>query len=337
MSKNNKGSLKFQVLKRIDSLKKFGEGKDPYKEMEREISEKNGTRWNPAKVPGVHSTTTCDSYKKATLNFVDWTKVHHPEIKNLDYLQEHKEVVGEWLTQRIEEGKSNFTIRKEACAVAKVLGCSSNDFGIQMPSKKDDVITRSRGEKEHDKHFSEEKNKDMVDFCRAVGPRRRELEALSPKDIYKRDDNVYVHIRNGKGGKHYEQKVIDEYKDKVWDLKSQREAEGRQKMFDHVHNKADIHGYRGDHARLLYNEVVEKLEKGTFVEDRRSYDKTTDRFVEDPQRYSQEKVSSFGSKSDNYRTRDGSHRSFSRVALNYVGSRMGHGDDRCGDVVKHYM
>ena len=73
------------------------------------------------------------------------------------------------------------------------------DF-IKTPARERKNITRSRGVKARDAHFSVENNSEIVNFCRSVGARRHEVMALRAGDLKYDKGNYYVKIKRGKIG-----------------------------------------------------------------------------------------------------------------------------------------
>ena len=68
------------------------------------------------------------------------------------------------------EGKSPFTIRTIASALAKLYNCSSTDFGVKFEDRKRENITRSRTVPDAK---TEEKARNVVDFIKGSGLRRK--------------------------------------------------------------------------------------------------------------------------------------------------------------------
>lgn len=87
-------------------------------------------------------------------------------------------------------------------------GCSTAEF-IKTDERLRANIKRSRGNKKRDTHFSETKNKELVEFCCATGLRRAELSALIGNCLKEEDGKYYIIVRSGsKGGKYREAPVI---------------------------------------------------------------------------------------------------------------------------------
>ncbi|HEY5589318.1 MAG TPA: hypothetical protein VIK86_10260, partial [Candidatus Paceibacterota bacterium] len=168
-------SLTYQIVQRLNSKKMFGVAKGPEKAKQRQADLLVGNKPNPLRTYGVHNPGSCDTYKKHALLFSKWERSNHPgkEFKNLDTIP--KKHVGEWLQASIDKGNSLATTSTKAASMAKVMGCNSNTFGINLSKKgQRDTITRSRGAVEKDKHFSVKNNKEKINFCEATGLRRSE-------------------------------------------------------------------------------------------------------------------------------------------------------------------
>lgn len=190
----------------------------------------------------IYSWETYRSYMKHCNYFVKYCKNEY----NCKTLEDCKQHINEWLESRT--GLSAYTQKLEASALAKMYGCSTKDF-IKTSSRKRRNITRSRGEKIRDRHFSEEKNLDLVLFCKSTGLRRAELEALTGDKLIKKGDNYYINVNVGsKGGRSRLAPVINNINLVV----NKMQSVGNNKVFEKVPNGADIHGYRSYYCTSIY-------------------------------------------------------------------------------------
>ena len=189
----------------------------------------------------IYSWSTYKAYLKHCCYFVKWCKLNH-KCKTLD---DCKPYINEYLKTRFH--LSPYTIKLEACAIAKLYGCSSYDF-IPTPKRHRANITRSRGFAKRDKIFSEEKNKELVTFCRSTGLRRREVTHIRGNQLIFKDGNYYLGVK-GKGGRYRESLIIGDVNLVVNMMKSA----GDNKVFKSVSTNADIHSYRADYCNSLYN------------------------------------------------------------------------------------
>ena len=94
-------SLKFQILKRIDSLKRFGQSKEAAKKEQKFNDYILGVKENSLRAAGIYSKSTCDNYKKHSLNFAAWEREKHPEKEFKILYNIPREHVGEWLKEGI--------------------------------------------------------------------------------------------------------------------------------------------------------------------------------------------------------------------------------------------
>lgn len=190
----------------------------------------------------IYSWETYRSYMKHCNYFADYCKAEH----GCKTLEQCRPYVDEWLKTR--EKLSAYTQKLEASALAKMYGCTTKDF-IKTGVRKRANITRSRGEKIRDKHFSEEKHSDLVSFCKSTGLRRSELQALTGDKLMEKDGQYFIKVSVGsKGGRYREAPVIGDVSLVVERMKSA----GFNKVFDKVPNGADIHAYRSAYCTSIY-------------------------------------------------------------------------------------
>ena len=202
---------------------------------------------------GIFSYNTFRSYEKHCRAFCKWVKSEHPECRTL---KDALEYVPDYLKMRIDRGLSSYTVHLDASALAKLYHCQSKDFGVKLPSRERKNITRSRGSKTHDKHFSEKNNRAVVDFCRGTGLRRHELKALKVGDVA--PDGSWVRVRRGKGGKPRTVPVLPAYQKHV--AKCVADAKGKS-VFESkaIKQRMDVHSYRREYANALYRSYVRNL------------------------------------------------------------------------------
>lgn len=203
----------------------------------------------------IYSWNTFKTYMKQANYFTDYCK----ETYGAKSLEDCKPYINTWLQKNIDERKSAHTQKTRASALAKLYGCSTKDF-IKTEVRHREKITRSRGVKVRDKHFSEKRNADLVSFCKSTGLRRAELKALTgDKLIYKaEEDKYYINVNTAsKGGRERLALVIGDV-DKVVEKMT---SAGIGKVFDNVKQGADIHGYRAYYATELYKEHERPIEE----------------------------------------------------------------------------
>ena len=190
----------------------------------------------------IYSWSTYRSYLKHGCYFANWAKTTHG-CKDLDSA---KEFINEYLQMRINAGLSPYTQKLDAAALAKMYGCTTKDF-VQTETRRRAAIERSRGDKVRDKHFSEKRNQEFVDFCRATGLRRAEITSLkSSQLVYDEDTKSYFLDIVGKGGRRRLAPILS-------DEAVERIKNSKGLIWKKIPNGADIHAYRGDYCTAIYN------------------------------------------------------------------------------------
>lgn len=311
--------MKHQALESMRELIRFGES--------RHLAKERGD------VCGIHSFKTYSTYMKEVLEYVDWAR-----DKGCKTLEEARQHVAEYLQEHIARGDSAWSVKTEACALAKLFRCRSTDFGVELPRRDRGEIERSRERREHDKEFSKERNRDLVIFEKATGLRRRELERVSPGDVYRgRDGRLYVHIDNGKGGREREVHVLQKYEREVERIVQERAD--RERLFDRVPVRMDVHSYRREYAEERYKELEREIKReGRDVVEQRVREQF-ERYLElNVREKDREKMRSRFERElekggGRYERTDG--REFDRLCLLGVSQDLGH--NRVEVVARHYL
>ena len=170
--------------------------------------------------------------------------------------------------------------------MGKLYGISPDDENYFKPPKRNrEDIKRSRGDRVRDRHFSKTNNDELVKFCKGTGLRRSELAELRGKDLVPRAEieaeisslesrptaeltpadvkrlgmlqdarlfqgEYFTHVRNGKGGRERLSPIIGPNAAQI--VQRIQETPGEEKVWQHVHQSADIHGYRAEYATAIY-------------------------------------------------------------------------------------
>lgn len=282
MGRKNKAyskDLHQQAYDRLTGMQAFGESK-------REAVA-NGTDRDK-----IFSVNTYKTYWKHTKYFIAYIKEHHPECTTL---KKAKKYVNEWLQHRVDQGLSAWTIQAEAKAMGKLYGITPEDKDYFTPPKRNrQDIKRSRGVRVRDKHFSKTNNDELIRFCRGTGLRRSELESLKGCDLVTReqieaeisrieslpasertpgverhlevlldtrmfDCEYFIHVRSGKGGRERMSPIIG--KDVGMIVERMQNTPADEKVWQFVHQSADIHSYRGDYATTIYKAAARPIEE----------------------------------------------------------------------------
>lgn len=282
MGRRNKAyskDLHQQAYDRLTGMQAFGESKKE--------AVANGTEKEK-----IFSFNTYKSYWKHTKYFIKYIKENHPECTTL---KSAKKYVNEWLQTRVDQGLSAWTVQLEAKAMGKLYGISPDDENYFKPPKRNrEDIKRSRGDRVRDKHFSKTNNDELIKFCKGTGLRRAELGELRGKDLVTREEieaeisqlesrpaaeltpadtkrlemlqdtrlfegDYFTHVRNGKGGRERMSPIIGPNAEQIVERIKSTPAE--EKVWQHIHQSADIHGYRAEYATIIYKAKARAIEE----------------------------------------------------------------------------
>jgi site-specific recombinase XerC len=241
--------MRKQVVDHFKRIECFGQSR--YEAKQAAIAEARVagvTAWSPARTEGVYSFGTKETYIKESIAFAQWAK----QVHGCKYLPDARAYVNEYLQMRLQRGHSAWTLQLVRSACAKLFLDPGLAKENKLPTRRKENITRSRGPKAMDAKFSELRNRDLVDFSRAAGLRRRELAALTAGDVYSADGRVMVFVGRGKGGRPRTVPVLSSMQERVLEI-----VQGRQKdemVFKRIPGRADVHGYRREYAQALYEQ-----------------------------------------------------------------------------------
>lgn len=282
MGRRNKAyhkDLHQQAYDRLTGMQAFGESKKQ--------AVADGTEEDK-----IFSFNTYKAYWKHVKYFIKYIREKHPECTTL---KSAKKYVNEWLQARTDQGLSAWTIQLEAKAMGKLYGISPDDENYFKPPKRNrEDIKRSRGVRVRDKHFSKTNNDELIRFCKGTGLRRRELAELRGKDLVTREQieaeisrlesrppaeltpadtkrlemlkdarlfqgGYFTHVRSGKGGRERLSPIIGP--DSAQIIERMQNTPSEEKVWQHVHQSADIHGYRAEYATAMYKAHARPIEE----------------------------------------------------------------------------
>ena len=204
------------------------------------------------------------SYKRSINQFVEWAKKRG--YKTADEVT--KETIQEY-EEFLEGHPKSYqpsTIHTFLTPICVATGVSMHE--IRKPKRTAGKIVRSRNKGTDDKCKNSQglreecdpKYARVVSFQRAVGIRRAELARLLGVDLSHRNDEWYVIVQRGKGGKQQRQYILPENVDTVREIF--RNIEPIENVFskEELNNKTDFHGLRAENARRCYAYYVKKIE-----------------------------------------------------------------------------
>ena len=204
------------------------------------------------------------TYKRSINQFVEWAKKRG--CKTADEVT--KEIIQEY-EEFLEGHPKSYqpsTIHTFLTPICVATGVSMDE--IRKPKRTAGKIVRSRNKGIDEKCKNSQGLKEecnpkyerVVSFQRAVGIRRAELARLLGVDLSHRNDEWYVIVQRGKGGKQQRQYILPENVDTVREIF--RNLEPMENVFskEELNNKIDFHGLRAENARRCYAYYVKKIE-----------------------------------------------------------------------------
>lgn len=266
-----------QAYDKLTGMQAFGESK-------REAVANGTDRYK------IFSFNTYQTYWKHTKYFIKWIQEKHPECTTLKSAKKH---VNEWLQTRVDQGLSAYTVQTEAKAIGKLYGIQPDDPEYFNPPKRERAnITRSRGDRVRDQHFSVANNDELIKFCQGTGLRRSELVALKGSDLVTKeqiqkkievleskeglnpgedkqlkmlqdanmfDVEYFTYVRNGKGGRERLSPIVGKNAAQI--IGRMKDTPKDAKVWQHVNSNADIHSYRSDYAVTIYKQYARSIEE----------------------------------------------------------------------------
>lgn len=195
----------------------------------------------------IYSTGTKASYERIGKLFARYCL----EKYGCNKLSEARVYVDEWLLY-VYDNYSAYTSHTYKCALEKLFQLKPEQLP-KPPIRRRADITRCRKNYNDDLTELEFKNLQIVNFCEATGPRRRELKKLRGTDIEVRGNQVIIHInRGGKGGLKREVHAI-KCEEMIKDLAIKA---GKNKLFPKIPKGLPIHKYRAKYAHALYKKLA---------------------------------------------------------------------------------
>lgn len=239
-----------------------------YDTLTRQFNAGKGTSRHKDKETGadagkIYSDDTYRTYRRECYHFCAWIKQNHPE----DYksLSACRQYVPQYLREQIksfESGdRSAASIHTSASALSKLYQTDNRSWGVELPKRRRDGITRSRNDAVRDAHVSDAVRREYGDFLRCCGLRRREITALKGGSLRQdRQGHYYIHVSNGKGGKERDVIIFGNQEEVNAVVERVRQTADGVNVFNRPSSALDIHSYRAEYAGRLYRAVARPIE-----------------------------------------------------------------------------
>jgi integrase len=229
------------AIDRLEDLMAIGESRREAKQARRA----SGERVWAFSTGKIHSFKTRSVYQEKILRFINWCR-ETQQMKHLEDLDARAdELACQYLTERIQAGKSPYTLQVERSALRLFFGDRSLAASVILPRRARARIKRSRGPVSHDRHFQPANWEPLLKFLCATGLRRNELRLLCVRDIVERDTDpdyfgqTTVKVVNGKGGKSRTVSVLAGHEQDVLVMRTGRAEE--EPVFPRIPRHLDVH------------------------------------------------------------------------------------------------
>lgn len=203
----------------------------------------------------IYSYGTADKYMQVVREYSQY--LYDKGVSKYSLLDKTQGYAEQYLKERLDKGYSLYTIKAERSALGKIYG---KTIEIELPTRKTQNINRSRLEVENDKHFSKERNSDLITIATATGTRRSDLKKMRVTDFFyvttdKRKQYMFVHIDKSKGGRNRIALVEPTKQKEVEKILADRIANHQEKICTKVHSAMDVHSYRRSYAKEIYTQL----------------------------------------------------------------------------------
>ena len=249
-NKRTEKKLNWELYTKLNQFKERGDGS-------RHEAKKDGTDKD-----AIFAWETYHTYHKHLVYFCKWCLDNPGDTSAPKSIEDCKSYAPEWIKSMLDRGLSVSAVTMCASALVKLYQCSREELGISdlIPEQHRADIKRSRGEAARDKNFNENlpQNKDLVTFCCCTGLRRGEVSQIRGTDLTEIDGVYCLNVtRNTKGGRVRVSEIVGS-EDEVSRVVELCKAAGDNKIFPKPNSNADIHSYRAEYAKKVYEKYARK-------------------------------------------------------------------------------
>lgn len=246
---NRKGII-FEANERLDAKMRMKVSRFKEKEARRAAGEQFWTFSSGL----IHSHGTRNAYQQHVMAFIQWARRNY-QIRQLSVLdQRADEVATEYLSDRLAEGYSPYTVQAERSALRLFFDNRCLASSIAIPARRRENITRSRREPVRTKDFNPDNWQHLIRFLQATGLRRDEVRRLQVEDIQEHPDTgaleVIIKKGHGKGGRPRTVPVLPGHEQDVLCQRHGRDQE--ELVFPRIPSHLRPHTFRREYAQAYY-------------------------------------------------------------------------------------
>lgn len=279
---------------------KIADKKQAVKDYKEECkTEGKSFRYTDVRLDGIYSYSTFKNYFRVGVRFIEYATEQGFKGKSIEKAVER--YGKDYIRDMEARGLSTHSMAQAKSFMGKILG---KELDIEVKKGEPE---KGRTVSQRVSLFREDLNKDLVTIAKGTGGRRSDLERLEVKNFI-RDKGIVVAVRfeQSKGGRDRISPILPQYQKDITNIVAERERTGQEKVFDRVNSMANIHAYRREYARDLYNYCNSNKDyKERMLDMYRAEEKTL------PRTYNEE-----------YKAKDG--RVFDRESLFVSSQALGH-------------
>jgi hypothetical protein len=236
-----------QVLDRFDALMATGESRHAAKLTARAA----GDQRRSVSDGRIHAFGTRKTYQAAVLRLVTERRRQNPPLRTLEELDAQAEtLVARYLTARVAEGKSAWTLKMERSAFRLFFGRPELAADVPLPTRRRADITRSRRPAARDQDFAPDHWRDLLTFLDATGLRRSEAQHIHVRDVCQDAPGNWQIYVIGKGGKRRLVPTLPAGTETLTRLVAGRRPDER--LFPRIPTHLDVHASRRQFAQATY-------------------------------------------------------------------------------------
>lgn len=198
----------------------------------------------------IYSYGTYHTYVKECKQYAKWLS-DEKGVGKIKDVKDTEQYAKEYIQSRLDSGVSVWTAKMERSALGMLYG---KRIEIDMPKRDNKAITRSRtSDREYTKHISRDgRHKDIFVTVGACGCRRKDIGRLTVNSFKEIDGRLYVRMEQSKGGRDRLAPVLPSAVDDVKAVIEKAKAEDREKLFESIPQRIDIHGLRREYTLNIY-------------------------------------------------------------------------------------
>lgn len=226
---------------------KMADKKKAVKEYREECKrEGKSFRYTDVRLDGIYSYGTFKNYFRVGVRFIEYVTEKGFKGKSIEKAIE--KYGKDYIKDMEARGLSTHSMAQAKAFMGKILG---KELDIEVKKGEPE---KGRSLSRRASLFREDLNRDLVIIAKGTGGRRSDLEKLLIKDFIK-DKGIVVAVRfeQSKGGRDRISPILPQYQKDITNIVSERERLGQVKVFDRVNSMANIHAYRREYAKDLYN------------------------------------------------------------------------------------